>query len=60
MLCPDHNIKVEDCCCPVAQDLIELSGKQISDNIEQAEADEIALKLYEKCKKGQRNLFDLS
>ena len=57
MLCPDHHIKVEDCCCQVAHDLIELSGKQLSDGIEQPEADEIALKLYSQFKKGQRNLF---
>ena len=57
MNCPEHNIKAEDCCCQVAHDLIELSGKQLSDGIEQPEADEIALRLHEKYKKGQKDLL---
>lgn len=59
MICPDHHIEAVGCCCPVADDLIELSGKMLSDGIDQGKADEIALRFYHRGKKGQRRLFDV-
>ena len=53
MICPEHHILAVDCRCPVSDDLIELSGKQMSDNIDIEEADRVALMLHEKFKKGQ-------
>lgn len=47
MICPEHNVKVEDCLCQVAEDLMTLSGKQMSDRVSHKEADEIALRLYQ-------------
>ncbi len=59
MICPEHDRKVEDCLCPVAEGLMELSGKQMSDRISHKEADEIALRLHqeEKRRGSTRPLF---
>lgn len=59
MICPEHHIEAIDCLCLVADDLIELSGKQLSDGIEQLEADRVAMSLHEKFRKGQRGLFNV-
>jgi len=59
MICPEHNREVEDCLCQVAEDLMTLAGKQMSDRISRKEADEIALRLYqeEKGRGSTRPLF---
>ncbi|VAW38900.1 hypothetical protein MNBD_GAMMA01-1299 [hydrothermal vent metagenome] len=53
MVCPSHNRDVADCTvdgdpCPLADDLIEFSGKYLSDGYSQAEADRIALEFHYK------------
>ena len=45
MLCPEHNTR--DCYCPTYDDLIDLSGKMMSDGISQVKADELTLRLYD-------------
>lgn len=39
------------------EDIIEMSGKQMSDGASQLEADKKAIEIYLKYRKGQKNLF---
>ncbi len=55
MKCPDHKEDVTRCRCNLADDLIELSGKQMSDGMDQNQADKLALELL--VDKGQGKLF---
>jgi hypothetical protein len=61
MICPKHNKPVEDCIedrlCLTSISLVELSGKQMSDNVPQEEADRKALDLYERETKKQKEMF---
>lgn len=57
MICPKHNVKVEVCMCLTAAGLIEMSGKMMSDHMDQEEADELALRLYREETERQRELF---
>ena len=61
MNCPKHHKPVEACIeerlCLTSISLVELSGKQLSDNVIQEEADRIALDLYEREIKKQKEMF---
>ena len=48
MTCPDHKEEVTRCRYILADDLIEMSGKQMSDGKSAEEADRLALELNNK------------
>jgi hypothetical protein len=61
MNCPKHHRPVEDCIehrlCLTSISLVEISGKLMSDNVPQDEADRIALDLYAREIKKQEEIF---
>jgi len=56
MTCPEHHIDVEQCNCATADALLEYVGKQIDNGKTEAEADAMALKMYEDSLIGQFSL----